>query len=426
LSIGHSIAQVVHLYTFLFDTIDTIAYALPFSTAALAHACSVVASSAQRHAQLTSSEVIALNAQHRDYVTSSTVGLAPARKKSVNVIRNMIINSKSASNGNPSTSGQAAHVSHGCGYVTSQQQSCRQRRHACTCAVKLAEIIWHQERSRALRLSIESRTGDESHRQLVAEAFASLKDCLDELREETMNAFVTAVLIIDKGRPSTAAAANPGTTAGVVMSMIPSNEVEGLKGVERRLFKAIKSIRLPPGDGVVGSIGIGGRRCQQSVDDAVEECAECIKIVSNRLDEIFSALSAGAPTAFSGESGIDFTEATFRSSLKHIGDGTFDAFLRCLLSRVATAIVDAATSDSHCDDAAERADETEANSGRRSSSVRRRGSSGVINAGKIDVAMSTLNEFEKLLRSLKPEVFEVPVQAVEELRGMLVVAAAAQ
>ena len=80
MSIDHSIAQVVHLYTFLFDTIDTIAYALPFSTAALAHACSVVASSAQRHAQLTSSEVIALNAQHRDYVTSSTVGLAPARK----------------------------------------------------------------------------------------------------------------------------------------------------------------------------------------------------------------------------------------------------------------------------------------------------------------------------------------------------------
>ena len=395
---------------------DVVSYALRSSAAAVAHACAVVASSAQRHAQLVAAEVIASNAEHLEYVRSTTVGLAPARRKSVNVIRSLVHGKQAAGDAGAVPPGSAA-------YSSPHRQSAQQRR-ACACAVRLAEIRWHMERSRALRHEIATRTL-EAHRALVHDAFASLMVCLDELYGETMDAFVTAVLIIDKGAPpapAPAPASASAAPAGGMKAMIPPrSEVESLKGVERRLFKAIRAIRLPPGEGtVVGSIG-AGRRSQQSVDDAVEVCAECIGIVNGRLTAIF----AGAADA--DRAGEDHGAATFRSALRHIGDDALQGFLTRMLVRIAGAIVDAATSDgpNEEDADADGAAPESAAGGRRSFSLRRRGSSSgvVVNTGRIEVASSTLDEFEKLVRTFAAD--DAPVREVDELRGALVAAAAA-
>lgn len=419
--------NVVSVYTSLFDTVDVMSFALRVSATAVRVVEEVSVACVHHHAVLSTSVVTQINHAQQEYITSATVGITPMRKKSVNILRKVIAKTQGLVGSAPDT---------------------QRRRYAAQCAVLLAEMVFHKQKSRelldAIRSHATTRTSTDNRnaeqllvRESLGARFRELFSELDSLYGDVLNSFCTSILIINKNGPACVGAggnrsstsnsgdsgggANGNGNGGGFVKSIMNNELESVKGVERKLYKAIKAIRPPPNEQQQGFGSL--RRSQQSVDDAVEQGADCLRLVVSRLNAAFATMPAT-------NADTDADMATTRKALKQAGIATTRAVLGLVLSRLATAIGDAATttaSTAHSvedepegEDGVEHDEEARRTSGpfrmgRRWSSTSSSGTesngsgsiSGVgsgTNARKLEVATSTLNELEKLVHAFAESI----------------------
>ena len=413
--------DVVSVYTSLFDIVDVMGFALRVSSTARRVVEEVTVGAILHHAELSTSAVTQLNGAQQEYVTSATVGITPMRKKSVNILRKVIAKTQ------------------GIGSASSNSQQIWWR-YAAQCAVKLAEMVFHRHKSRELLDAICARASDASplfcHTGAqngtdgatpLGAGFRNLFDELNSLYDDVLNSFTTSILVVNKngtGAPvGNSGDTNSGGTIGStgangsgLVKNIMNNEVESVKGVERKMYKAIKAIRPQPLNESHQGFG-GARRSQQSVDDALEQCAECLRIVAARLKAVFSTPPSSSSSS-STNANEDADMTTTQKAMKQSGVAITRDVLEQILARLATALGDAALAtttasvDEETDDKTDHEEELKRAQGhfrmRRwsSTSSASSGSGGSVgggagcspvNARKIEVATSTLDQLEKVV-----------------------------
>lgn len=413
---------VVSVYTSLFDTVDLMGCFLRVSATAACVMEDVVTTCILEHARRSTTDVTQLNEAQQQYVTSATVGLTPMRKKSATILRRVIAKAQAGGGSTP----------------TSDFRS----RHEAICAIKLAEVVFHRRKSGELleairthaahgaRRGAQASSGGKSFGALFAELFAEL----DSLYRDVLHAYTTSLLIVSKNGTSDGVGNTDAAGNGFVKSIM-KNEVENMKGIERKIYKAIKAVRAPTEPGFSNI----RRNQQQSVDEAVDQCAECLRILASRLQ---CAFATPVP-----HTDVDTNTATTRRALVQAGPAATRAVLMCIQSRVATAVGDAASAfvpcanatDDGLDDAASpHADEptgfrvrrwssaSSSNSGGGSSSHGNRSGSGPVNTSQLDVATSTLDQLEKVVHLFAESIAIVDLETPKEVNDVRTALTAAQ